>query len=140
MKLLLIILSITVINTTNKSELTDFVETGLNILSVESTVYVVETPNHNMGNRNYVTKINDSYYIYVDTSERKSRVYRALAHEMIHISQYESGKLVVKSDNEVLWDDKPYYLDVTPHSQRPWEVKAKKDEYSLQKVIEKYLR
>lgn len=46
-----------------------------------------------------------------------------LCHEMIHLSQYESGRLR-RSGNTLIWDGRMYDDNSTPYLERPWELDA----------------
>lgn len=130
-----LLFSSNVVNTTNVEQLTIDTQIGLSILELTHVkVTIVETPNHQT-TRNYVTKVNDEYFIFLDTDDRYRRVLTALAHELIHIQQYESNLLIDKGNGLVMWNGREYHLSATPHENRPWEVQANNRHNSLRRDI-----
>jgi len=74
------------------------------------------------------------YVLYVTHMDRREMV-KVLAHELIHIRQYETGKLSVR-DGRVRWLRKFYTIDnIPPYTQRPWEMEA----FSMQNKFSKEL-
>lgn len=132
--------ALNVVNTTEHPMLGEAVTQGLNLLGLDSIkVTIVETP-HNQNEQNYLNKINDDYFLFIDIDQRKSKLLRIVAHELIHIQQYESGKLLDDKSDFVIWDDSKYRLENTPYNLRPWEAEAGRDEYQLKRKIENKLK
>lgn len=59
-----------------------------------------------------------------------------LCHEMIHLSQYENGRLR-RFENTLIWDGSPYD-NATPYMERPWEIEAFKIQTQLIKHLINY--
>lgn len=128
-----------IINTTSSTFIGEAVEKGLDILELDSIkVTIVETP-HNGKERNYLTRVNDDYFLFIDTNQRKSRILRIVAHELIHIKQYSKNHLIDSGSNMIEWQGKLYDLEKTPYNLRPWEAEARRMEYKLQRKIEKII-
>jgi hypothetical protein len=128
---------ITIINTTNK-DLDPFIETGLGLLHIEEVhVTVAELPEHLKGDmRAYVDKNqwDDMYYLYVDTSLRDSKIYRAVAHELVHIQQYEQNRLE-RTENGYKYEGKHYHAS-TYDRRSAWESEAFSKEYRFMRKIQ----
>jgi hypothetical protein len=129
-----------IINTTKAPMLADAVFEGLSILGLDSVkVTIVETP-HNRNEKNYVTKINTDYFLFIDSDQREGRLLRIIAHELLHIKQYELKKLISDQSGFIVWNNKKYRLENTPYKMRPWEAEALRDEYRLKQKIERALQ
>jgi hypothetical protein len=60
----------------------------------------------------------------------------ALAHELIHVQQYASGRLKNLGDNRRSWCGKVYEAD-TPYLEQPWELGAlREQEILLRRVLD----
>jgi hypothetical protein len=46
-----------------------------------------------------------------------------LSHEIVHVHQYYSGRLIF-DDNKITWMGDEYKLDGLPYDSRPWENEA----------------
>lgn len=84
-------------------------------------------------------KVNQ-YTIYLTHRARKYNLPMTLAHEMIHIQQMVSGRLIVESsDNSVTFKGTKYtakqWLSI-PYRNRPWEAEA----YILAPTVEALLK
>ena len=124
-----------VINTTGVEELELAVVAGAEELGIQSKIYIVFTPEV-LGNRNHVVRVWDGFYIYVDRTLRRDRMFRVLAHELIHIQQYESGRLIeTDRDSIVIWEGRTYDMRQVKHEDRPWEIEAHRGDYRLSRVM-----
>lgn len=74
--------------------------------------------------------IRKAYTLIID----KYQCANVVCHEMIHLAQYESGRL--RKDGDIMiWEGKTYDNSV-PYEQRPWEIEA----FAKQKELYKAYR
>jgi hypothetical protein len=73
------------------------------------------------------------YEIRVDSTMRLPAVLRCLAHEAVHVSQYEKGHLKDSSRAafEVIWKRKKFDIRTTNYYDLPWEIEAYGHEVGL---------
>ncbi len=81
--------------------------------------------------------LNDVYYIFMKEYSRPLAI-EIIAHEIIHIQQYNKKELYVKGAN-VVWQDKVYILSEVEYETRPWELDAFSKQNDLIQKIEKVL-
>lgn len=62
------------------------------------------------------------YYLFIGDYDRNESI-DIISHEIIHITQYYSGKLNY-TDGQLVWDDRVYDLNNVIYENRPWEVEA----------------
>jgi len=79
----------------------------------------------------------DVYYLFIGEYNRENSI-DILSHEIIHISQYYSGKLNYEN-NVIKWDDRVYQLNDIQYEDRPWEIEAFSQEKELSNKIENRL-
>jgi hypothetical protein len=80
---------------------------------------------------------NDQYIIYIDKVDRVTAI-KSLSHELIHLQQYSSGRLIVIGNGVVIWEGKEINVLDIPYNDRPWEIEAFQGQYGLEKkIIEK---
>jgi hypothetical protein len=70
---------------------------------------------------------NHTYFIYLSPDIQEKQIPRVLAHEFIHIGQFESGRLRILSekDNLVMYNEKVYDLNVHSYYNLPYEKEAR---------------
>ena len=78
--------------------------------------------------------------IYTKESLGRGTAIKILAHELIHLDQYRSGKIKRVGTKGVEWDGE-YIEDITlvPYNQREWEIEAFTKGKELEKEIRKEL-
>lgn len=78
------------------------------------------------------------YAIYLDDLDRKTAI-RVISHELIHLQQYHSKRLINLGDGIVTWEGN--YVDVLslPYNERPWEREAFDKQSDLEKKLIKEL-
>ena len=81
---------------------------------------------------------NDMYDILTSDLNRSGAIL-VLSHELIHLKQYNSGRLSLVDDGFVTFDNKVYKVTDIPYNNRPWEVEAFAQQYDLAKKVEKVL-
>lgn len=69
------------------------------------------------------------YYLFMGDYDRNESI-DIISHEIIHITQYYSGKLDY-TDGQLTWDDRIYDLNNVSYEERSWEV----DAFSKQKQL-----
>lgn len=137
---------------TNKTTNVNFppiINAGLHELNIDS-VYVMVVP---MSDKMKTNGVGDESYellgslignrlqntLYVNKMSR-SQAISVISHELIHLDQFHSGRLVKKDGiNMVSWEGKIYDVTVTPYMERPWEIEAFKRDKDLEKKIIKLL-
>ena len=136
----------TVLDKTNTNYLKDIINAGLYELDVDSsTIYIhkmSESMKDNLG-KDYILKAyiigNEKQFImYVDDIDRMEAI-RVISHELIHLQQYRSGRLVKLDGNKVLWEGKEIDVEKIPYMNRPWEIEAHKKDDELEKKIKTML-
>ena len=86
-----------------------------------------------IGGRMRPTKKNE-YLVQLNPSINKNKLIKILAHEMIHVSQYDRGDLEMTVEEtpmgkkvEKFWKGKKICLYTTDYLSLPWEMEAHKD-------------
>lgn len=77
---------------------------------------------------------NDQYIIYINELSRITST-KIISHELIHLEQYDSGRLRVISSGVVLWEGKEMNVLDIPYNERPWEKEAFRRQDDLEKKI-----
>lgn len=135
-----------VFNETNQSYYDTIILTGLEILGIQD-VGVNVNPLTNQAKENFakqggelsahIREFYGSYYLYIDPTPKDEAI-DVIAHELIHLKQYNSGEL--KYDNKVLtWKSKTYSPYELPYGERPWEIDADDKGYELAQLIKQKL-
>lgn len=75
------------------------------------------------------------YQIFLDSSLSRQVIIETLAHELIHIDQFRSGRLVELSNQEVLFRDQVYEVSSIDYEDRPWEREAFRHQRPIQRHI-----
>lgn len=65
-------------------------------------------------------------WIYVYNNLYTSDIIRTIFHELVHVSDLISGRLIILEDNSRIWEDIRYdfSLDEESYNETPWESKA----------------
>lgn len=77
---------------------------------------------------------NDQYIIYINELSRITST-KIISHELIHLEQYDSGRLRVIESGVVLWEGKEMNVLDIPYNERPWEKEAFRRQDDLEKKI-----
>jgi hypothetical protein len=80
---------------------------------------------------------NGIFYLYIKEYDRQTAI-EIIAHEIIHIDQYNRKDLFVLNGN-VVWQNKPYNLGDSEYELRPWELEAFNKQRTLIQKIQKIL-
>jgi len=78
----------------------------------------------------HVRFFNGVYYLFVDKLGRYESM-QVIAHEIIHINQYNTGKLYYDQNGQLFWDGELFDLNNIEYERRPWERDAYSDEGKL---------
>ena len=63
------------------------------------------------------------YTIRVDSTQDRKDIISTIIHEMVHVYQYVTGKMVQRWAHEVVFDKEIYPWDME-YDYRPWEIEA----------------
>jgi hypothetical protein len=80
--------------------------------------------------RAFIIGERNQYIIYVDDLNREESL-TILSHELIHLQQYSSGRLIRMEDHFMMFDGEAYNVNEIPYKERPWEIEAFKNETDL---------
>lgn len=134
-----------VVNKTDLFYIDSIVYLGLNYLKIDSTYILIRPISdevkdnfdphvtlkaHIIGNRK-------QYMLWVDNMSRSESI-TVLAHELIHLKQYNDGRFLIENDY-IIWNDNIYTYDEVnsiEYFKREWELEAFKKSFDL----ETYLR
>jgi hypothetical protein len=137
-----------VANRTDRDYLDSIVYVGLNEMNLDSIAITIrqispevqamfdsetQLKAHIIGNEN-------QYIIFVDEMSRDEAI-KVLSHELIHLKQYYTKKLILEKD-KVIWDGKEIYqseINEMKYEQRPWEAEAFAGQRSLENKIREIL-
>lgn len=120
--------------------------TGLNILGVEGVGVTVEPVSTkakevfaSQGGElaAHIREFYGSYYLYIEPSSKKESI-DVIAHELIHLTQYNSGQLSYANDT-ITWNGKKYHKYEIPYGERPWEIDAEEKGVVLASKIKQKL-
>jgi predicted metallopeptidase len=121
-----------IFNSTSNSYMDTIVSVGLNELKIKDVVVVIRpiTPDildmlkskePSLDIKAFIIGREDNYVIYVVNLSRTTAI-EVLSHELIHLQQTETGKLV-KGTKSVKWEGIEYSPEL-PYEERPWEREA----------------
>ena len=82
----------------------------------------------------------NQYIIFVDEMSRDEAI-KVLSHELIHLKQYYTKKLILEKD-KVYWDGEEIYqreINETEYQRRPWEAEAFAGQRGLENKIREIL-
>jgi predicted metallopeptidase len=133
-------------NRTNLKYLDTIVKVGLDSLGVKNVVVVInkinelekEVANSNMSLSAILIVQKPVYLIKVNSKTINIKTIEVIAHELIHIKQYEENRLFVDSKN-VFWNGIDYSNVRLEYHNLPWEVEAFKQDDILANKIRKTL-
>jgi hypothetical protein len=80
---------------------------------------------------------NDGNYIIFVSDLTRNESITAISHELIHLNQYQSGRLKIDSTG-VIWEGN--LIDNLLYEERPWEIEAFSEQKNLSNKIEKVLK
>lgn len=71
----------------------------------------------------HIRYFNGVYYLFTDKFGRNESI-EVISHEIIHIFQYNTGKLYYDESGQVFWDGEAFDLENVEYDKRPWERDA----------------
>jgi hypothetical protein len=131
-------------NKTSKSYLDTLVSQGLDVLGLTGEFVMIKTMDPSLKSslgtdtelRAYIIGERNQYIIYVDDLDREESL-TILSHELIHLQQYSSGRLIRMEDRFVMFNGEVYNVDKIGYKDRPWEIEAFNKETGLKiKLVE----
>lgn len=133
-------------NKTSKSYLDTLVSEGLDVLGLRGEFVMIKTMEPSLkGSLGTDTELraciiggDNQYIIYIDDLNREESL-TILSHELIHLQQYSSGRLIKMEDHFVMFNDKVYNVDEIIYRDRPWEIEAFNKQNDLKIKLEKNL-
>ena len=125
-------------NKTSKSYLDTLVSEGLDVLGLKGEFVMIKDMNPTLKGslgsdtelRAFIIGENNQYVIYVDDLNREESL-TILSHELIHLQQYSTGRLIRMEDHIMMFDGEAYNVDEIKYKDRPWEIEAFKNETDL---------
>lgn len=78
------------------------------------------------------------YAVYTEDLTRLEAI-TVFSHEMIHLKQYNSNRLIVLENGIVKWDGVMMEVNSIPYNDRPWEKEAFENETKLANDLKKIL-
>lgn len=135
-----------VLDRTKTSYLKTIVDVGLYELDIDSSYVIISKMPESMKNsigdefemKASIIGEGKQFMMYVDDMDRMEAI-KIISHELIHLEQYQSGRLVKLDDNKVLWEGKVLDVKKIPYMKRPWEIEAHKKDNELEKKIKNML-
>lgn len=135
-----------VLNGTEKSYYDTIVFVGLDVLGIKDVVLSIQPlsdgAKQDFANQGgelgaHIREHQGSYYLFIDETNKLESI-DIIAHELIHLRQYENGELEFKNDI-LKWKGEVYDRTSIPYNQRPWEIDAEKNQTSLSEKIKEVL-
>ena len=135
-------------NRTDRNYLDSIVYVGLNGLNLDSVAVTIRqiSPevqamfDSNSQLKAHIIGKGKQYIIFVDEMSRDEAI-KVLSHELIHLKQYYTKKLILEKD-KVIWDGRVVYqneINETKYEQRPWEAEAFAGQRGLETKIREIL-
>jgi predicted metallopeptidase len=135
-------------NRTDRNYLDSIVYVGLNEMNLDSVAITIRqiSPevqamfDSNSQLKAHIIGKENQYIIFVDEMSRDEAI-KVLSHELIHLKQYYTKKLILEKD-KVYWDGKEIYqreINETKYEQRPWEAEAFNGQRGLENKIREIL-
>jgi len=135
-------------NRTDRNYLDSIVYVGLNELNLDSVAITIRqiSPevqamfDSNSQLKAHIIGKGNQYIIFVDEMSRDEAI-KVLSHELIHLKQYYTKKLILEKD-KVIWDGREVYqteINETKYEQRPWEAEAFAGQRGLENKIREIL-
>jgi predicted metallopeptidase len=137
-----------VANRTDRDYLDSIVYVGLNELNLDSVAITIRQISPDVQARfdsesqlkAHIIGKENQYIIFVDEMSRDEAI-KVLSHELIHLKQYYTKKLILEKD-KVYWDGREIYqteINETEYERRPWEAEAFAGQRGLENKIREIL-
>jgi hypothetical protein len=133
-------------NKTSKSYLDTLVSEGLDVLGLKGEFVMIKPMDPSLkgalGNdmelRAFIIGEGNQYVIYIDDLDRDESL-TILSHELIHLQQYSSERLIRMEDRFIMFNGEVFNIDKIIYRDRPWEVEAFNKQNDLKMKLEKNL-
>lgn len=136
------------VNRSSQSFLDTIVSVGLDSLGIEEVTVMIKDIEfqRDLGDdyqaAAYVEAsdwwIGNQYLIYIKKGSRNEMI-KILSHELIHIQQYHTQKLMYDKGDYLVWDGDSLNILEIPYDKRPWEIEAFEISPELESKIKKTL-
>ena len=116
---------------------------GLNALEAEGVTIIIDKLSDKAKEqfdgelKAHIRCYNNMYYLFIDEYSREE-VIEIIAHELIHIQQYNSNDLVYLNGS-VFWRGEEYDLTNIEYQKRPWEDEAFEAQSQVASIISNIL-
>jgi predicted metallopeptidase len=135
-------------NRTDTDYLDSIVYVGLNEMNLDSIAITIRQINPEVQAmfdsesqlKAHIIGKENQYIIFVDEMSRDEAI-KVLSHELIHLKQYYTKKLILEKD-KVYWDGEEIYqreINETEYQRRPWEAEAFAGQRGLENKIREIL-
>lgn len=136
-----------IFNQTDSKYLDTIIQVGISELAIDSLTIVIKPmddvsskqfQNDNMSLKAHIRGSGRQYRIWTESLSRSEAI-KVFAHELIHLQQYYTNRLVVK-DRNIYWKTEVIsaeQLKNINYNERPWEIEAFEMETGLQNKIQK---
>lgn len=106
---------------------------NVSVFNIPEMFKVVENNNDYYVVRGFIIEnCNNSYIIYLNNYIDRDGIILTIAHELIHLKQYNNDRLIITEyNNGVYFDNIFYFTDFLEYKKRPWEIEAFKEQDSL---------
>jgi hypothetical protein len=137
-----------IINFTPNKYVDTIVSVGLKELDVKNCSITIEEMPQSVKDMFYLqnqlnlqaTVYGDNFMFSILTSDlNRSEAILIISHELLHLKQYNSGRLVYEDNGDITFDNKVYKITDLPYNDRPWEVEAFKEQSDLANKVHKIL-
>ena len=137
-----------VANRTDRDYLDSIVYVGLNELNLDSVAITIRQISPDVQAmfdsesqlKAHIIGKGNQYIIFVDEMSRDEAI-KVLSHELIHLKQYYTKKLILEKD-KVYWDGEEMYqseINEMEYKRRPWEAEAFTGQRGLENKIREIL-
>jgi hypothetical protein len=119
-----------ILNNTNTSYYDTVLSVGLDLVGINGATIQFENLSESAKSqfdgelKAHIRYYNNIYYLFIDNTSREESI-QVIAHEIIHMIQYNSGQL--KYDNQtgiIEWNGEQLTIETTEYDKRPWETDA----------------
>ena len=133
-------------NKTSKSFLDTLVSKGLDVLGLKGEFVMIKTMDPSIKGslgdglelRACIIGRDNQYVIYIDDLNREESL-TILSHELIHLQQYSSDRLIRMEDHFIMFNGEVYNIDQIIYKDRPWEIEAFNKQNDLKIKLENIL-
>lgn len=130
----------------NKTYLDTIAYAGIKSLNLQGLIIVIKPLTDEVKNnfssefdlKAYIIGQDDTYIIYVDTNLSKSEYISTFSHELIHLEQYYTKKLIM-NNNIPIWKGEQMNLNNIKYQDRPWEIEAFSKQRDLEQKMNNFL-